>query len=127
MTSQPTGATWTWPEPDTGPPQPLLPSIPPPNLLAVDLRGILDDLGDKPERMTQREALVYQRLLRLTEHVERVSADPAETTAGLDPEQEMRARALDVAASWLAYLDQESGLWELADQAAAYIRDGSRP
>lgn len=72
------------------------------------------------------ESGTRERLLRLTEHVEALGAGEPEPVTGLDPEQEMRARALDVAASWLAYLDQESGLWELADQAAAYIRDGSR-
>jgi hypothetical protein len=97
------------------------------NYFADELRQIIADLVTPG---TGRE-LARERLQRLTEYVERfaepITGELDTLATGLDAEQEIRARALDVAASWLAYLDRDEGLWDLADAYATYIRDGSRP
>lgn len=108
--------------------------------LAAELRQILDVFdGSKA---------VYQQLLRLAERVEQASSEPVESNAsteltanfGLEPEQEIRARALDIAgrisreAARLLLGTPASVPMEwtphparVADQIAAYIRDGARP
>jgi hypothetical protein len=109
------------------------------NLLAAELRGILDDLHDA-EHGDAPKYLVRSRLERLAEHVERVGAGPdaIELTGsfGLDPEQEIRARALAVAVDIcdratmpddFVVADYEVLVVGAADRLAAYIRDGARP
>lgn len=106
-----------------------------------------------PERLTSApaaevtgERLVRERLVRLAEAVEKLGEETVETTtatetseldlmvSGLEPDQEIRDRGLVRAVDMLripditVVLDRgDVGLWELADQCAAYIRDGSKP
>jgi hypothetical protein len=118
------------------------------NPLAVELWQILAGLDDDPNS-THLEPMTRERLERLAEHVERVGAEPDTTeltgSFGLDPEQEIRTRALDSATRLLAPvlgnrsldavdidLDRIRRLWlDLAGAGAdwiqAGIRDGSRP
>lgn len=98
--------------------------------LAAELRGILDDLHDAEHGAVPKH-LVRERLLRLTEHVEALGAETETTVtgevdltaAGLDPEQEIRARAALAARPPFGVRSQI----EVAEEIAAYIRDGSRP
>jgi hypothetical protein len=115
--------------------------------LAAELRGILDDYHDA-EHGNVPKVLVRERLERLAEHVERLAAEPVEATTeltasfGLDPEQEIRARAALTAATALGpaiaaavagpFSPEDFGrgrdaLVNLTGVFIALIRDGSRP
>jgi hypothetical protein len=123
------------------------------NHLADELRGILAELNNDP-MSGYVEITTRERLRALIAHVERLHAEPepaklstAErverirtlldvvveptvelTTAGLDPEQEIRARALDaVARLFTGAPPTMFGATELAEDFADWIHDGSRP
>jgi hypothetical protein len=96
------------------------------NHLANELRGIIADLD------TLGTASATDRLVQLIAHVERLHAEPEPTaeltTAGLDSEQEIRARALDAVARLFTGAPPTTfGVTELAEDFADWIRDGSRP
>jgi hypothetical protein len=110
--------------------------------LAAELRQLLDDFNNTPASAiyTQHRS----RLLALVERVETLGNQPVELeaiAAGLDSEQEIRARALEAAAHLLAQLlgnmsmtgaEMNLGgimdMWlQLAEQGAGCIRGGSQP
>jgi hypothetical protein len=97
--------------------------------LADELRQIVADLDQLDDHHFRTP--VRRRLLTLIAHVERLHAqpEPAELeVAGLDPEQEIRARALDaVARLFTGAPPTMFGATELAEDFADWIRDGSRP
>jgi hypothetical protein len=107
------------------------------NHLADELRGILAELDNDP-MSGHIEPITRERLVMLIAHVERLHAEPEPTVeitaAGLDPEQEIRARALDAAAG-VAYYPLESGsaaavvnqVLDVAELLTAWIRHGARP
>jgi hypothetical protein len=98
-------------------------------IIVDEIRVILVELREGSK------ALAAERLARLAEHVAQLYAAPtAELDAvrvGLDVDQEIRARALAEVRKLLGgdHHAVRTGpiLWDLAEQAAAYIRDGSRP
>lgn len=104
---------------------------PPTNYLADDIRRIA--------RLHPAEQTAA--LHDLADRVKRYAAEPAEheltvSACGLEPEQQMRADALLAASRALpqrdAYADLPdaalpAAVLRLADQFAAYIRDGSPP
>jgi hypothetical protein len=105
------------------------------NHLAVELRQLVDQLDNTPPE------LIYSgfrgRLVDLAFRVEQLGhqLDALEVAAaGLDQEQEIRARALEAAAG-VAYYPLDSGsaaavtnqVLDVAELLAAYIRDGTRP
>lgn len=101
--------------------------------LADELRGILDDLHDA-EYGSVPKALVRERLLRLVEHVEQVGEPDGQVldVAGLDTDQEIRARALDVAAYVIGDVSGTVAgvaqhLVDLAEPLVDWIRAGQRP
>jgi hypothetical protein len=99
------------------------------NHLAVELRQIVTDLDQLDDHHFRTP--VRRRLLTLIENVERLhdESEPAELeSAGLDPEQEIRARALDAVARLFTGAPPTTfGATELAEDFAGYIRDGARP
>lgn len=94
----------------------------PPNYLAMELRQVIRDWPSP---------LAFARLTRLTEHVEVLGAVSDELTAipsGLEPEQEIRARAAEIIGSPSQLTVDSVERWRrTVDQVADYIRDGSRP
>jgi hypothetical protein len=102
------------------------------NHLADELRQILTDLDNDP-MSGHLEPTTRERLVVLIAHVERLHAEPEPTVeltaSGLDPEQEIRARALE-AAGRQEPADGWDGIGDLLDTAdvfAGYIRTGARP
>jgi hypothetical protein len=92
------------------------------NHLVNELRGIIADLD------TLGTASATDRLVQLIAHVERLHAEPEPTAFSLDPEQEIRARALDaVARLFTGAPPTMFGATELAEDFADWIRDGGRP
>lgn len=100
------------------------------NPLAAELRQILDEFDGSRS--------VYQRLLRLAEHVEAAGAT-AETTVtgeldvtadGLSAEQKLRDYAIEHVLHRHQVNDSHlllSQVWPEADRFAAYVRDGRHP
>jgi hypothetical protein len=100
------------------------------NHLADELREIDRELDHDPCGYV--EITTRQRLRALIANVERLHAEPESATeltaSGLDPEQEIRARALDaVARLFTGAPPTMFGATELAEDFADWIRDGGRP
>lgn len=103
-----------------------------PNYLALELQGILDDLHDAEHGVVPKR-LVRERLERLTEHVERLGDELTElleaVTSGLEPDQQIRAEALDAALRIALFGDRSAmvdDVLDLADGLADWIRTGER-
>lgn len=98
------------------------------NYLADELRQIVAALDDTP-LMGQP---VHRQLLALTERVQALGDEPAEheldaIVSGLEPEQEIRARAAEIAWPNLNATTPLPQSFEVVAAIASYIRDGSRP
>jgi hypothetical protein len=101
------------------------------NHLADELRGILAELDNDP-MSGYVEITTRERLRALIAHVERLHAEPEPATeltaSGLDPEQEIRARALDAVARLFTGAPPTTfSATELAEDFADWIRHGARP
>lgn len=109
----------------------VVPPAAQPNYLASEIRGILDDLHDADHGAVPKR-LVRERLVRLAETVETTTATETSEldlmVSGLEPDQEIRARAAEIIGSPSQLTVDSVERWRrTVDQVADYIRDGSKP
>lgn len=99
---------------------------PPGGLHPVPLEPTPRETGDQLRRLAREVRDLHLVVARRTEATGELEA----VACGLEPEQEIRARALDVAVRWCVMHGDRTihgGLFGVADMAVEYIRDGGKP